>query len=124
MVRSLKSYKDKRGSLTEVLKGDQVKHVYISTTKPNMERGGHYHKRKTEWFMVIKGLGKLSLVDLKTNERINLMLSGRKPALVKIQPYTCHSIQNIGKSPMYLLVCSNEVFNPSDPDTHELKGEF
>jgi|WetSurMetagenome_2_1015567.scaffolds.fasta_scaffold05996_4 UDP-2-acetamido-2,6-beta-L-arabino-hexul-4-ose reductase len=121
-IRKIEKHEDSRGWLIEVLRADttneDIKHIHFSTSKPNAVRGKHYHKRKFEWFCVVKGVAKLILEDINTKERQELILSEENPLSVEIHPYVVHTIQNIGSSDMYLLSIVNEVFDLKDADTY------
>jgi UDP-2-acetamido-2,6-beta-L-arabino-hexul-4-ose reductase len=121
-IRKIEKREDARGWLIEVLRGDvigeEIKHIHFSISKPNAVRGKHYHKRKIEWFCVVKGIAKLILEDLNTKESKELILSEENLLLVEIHPYIVHTLQNIGNSDMCLIAIVNEVFNPKDPDTY------
>jgi UDP-2-acetamido-2,6-beta-L-arabino-hexul-4-ose reductase len=121
-VRKIEKHEDARGWLIEVLRGDaineEIKHIHFSISKPNAIRGKHYHKRKVEWFCVVKGVAKLMLEDVNTKEKKELILSEENPVSVEIHPYVAHTLQNIGSSEMHLLAIVNEVFDPKDTDTY------
>lgn len=120
-IKNIEKHTDERGWLVEILRDDEIKEeikqVYFSASKPGAIRGNHYHKRKVEWFSVVKGKAKLVLEDNESNKREELILSEDTPAIVKVSPNISHAIQNIGKDEMYLIVIVNEVFNPDDADT-------
>lgn len=120
-LRALVKHIDERGELVEILKGNEVdeeiEQIYFSTSKPGAIRGNHYHKRKVEWFSVIKGIAQLTLKDNISNEEKEIILSSDQPAMVKIMPNTLHSIQNIGTEEMYLVIIANEIFDKNDADT-------
>ncbi len=101
-IRKIEKHEDARGWLIEVLRGDaideEIKHIHFSISKPNAIRGKHYHKRKVEWFCVVKGVAKLMLEDVNTKETKELTLSEENPVSVEIHPYVAHTFQNIGKS--------------------------
>jgi UDP-2-acetamido-2,6-beta-L-arabino-hexul-4-ose reductase len=121
-IRKIEKREDARGWLIEVLRGDvigeEIKHIHFSISKPNAVRGKHYHKRKIEWFCVVKGIAKLILEDLNTKESKELILSEENLLSVEIHPYIVHTLQNIGNGDMCLIAIVNEVFNPKDPDTY------
>lgn len=124
-VKNLKKHVDERGLLVEILRDDEIdeeiKQVYFSITKPGAVRGNHYHKRKVEWFCVIRGLAKLVMEDIVSRERREYILNGKDPKIVKVPPGVAHAIQNIGDSDMYLVIIVNEVFDPNDPDTYYMQ---
>lgn len=122
-VKKLNLKIDERGWLTEVLSSSDIGNtdfglIHLSTAKPGFTKGNHYHKRKTEWYCVIKGKGKLMLRGLKTKENQEIILGEQDLSVVRIPPYTFHSIENVGKDEMYLLAYVDEAFNPNDPDTY------
>lgn len=121
-LKELQGHVDERGCLIEIIKSIEIEEimeqVYFSTTRPGAVRGNHYHKRKVEWFSVIKGISKFVLEDCVSKEKKHeIILSGDKPMIIKINPNTSHAIQNIGSEDMHLIVIASEVFNPSDADT-------
>lgn len=125
-VKKLNVKIDERGWLTEVLSSSDIDNtdfglIHLSTAKPGFIKGNHYHKRKTEWFCVIKGEGKLMLTDLKTKEKQEIYLGEEDMKVVEIPPYILHSIENIGKEEMYLLAYVDESFDQKTPDTFTLE---
>lgn len=126
-VKELNIKSDERGWLTEVLSSNDIDNtdfglIHLSTANPGFIKGNHYHKRKTEWFCVIKGEGKLMLTDLKTKEKQEIYLGEEELKVVEIPPYILHSIENIGKEEMYLLAYVDESFDQKNPDTFTLKS--
>ena len=121
-VKKIEKKEDPRGWLIEVLRGDEIteeiKHIHFSTSKPNAVRGKHFHKRKVEWFCVVKGTAKLMLEDINTKEKKELILSEENLLSVEIHPYIAHTLQNIGSSEMHLISIVNEVFDPKNTDTY------
>jgi dTDP-4-dehydrorhamnose 3,5-epimerase-like enzyme len=112
---------DHRGWLAEILRGDQTKgsfgQIYVTTAHPGKKKGNHYHTRKTEWFCVIKGRGKLVLQDLETGKRMEILMGDGNLVTVRIPPGVAHTIANVGEDMMYLLAHISEQFSPQDPDT-------
>lgn len=115
--------KDPRGWLAEIVRPEDVDNksfgqILVTTAKPGETKGNHYHKRKTEWYCVIRGNGRLTLIDNKNGETKSLSMGEDDMILVAIPPNYFHSIKNTGKKEMYLMVYVSEPFNPSDPDTY------
>lgn len=120
----MKKHEDPRGFLVQneyknISEG--MKHVLISFTKPGIIRGNHYHKRKREWFYVVKGTMKLHLLDLKTGERQEHIISSDHPEFFEMEPDIVHAMENIGDDEMIFMGLVNEVFDPNDPDTYSQK---
>lgn len=123
IVKKLEVKKDYRGWLAEIVEGKDVGIkdfglILVTTAKPGQTKGGHYHKRKTEWYCVLRGKGLLTLVDNKSNEKTEMEIGEGNMVLVKITPLTTHTIKNIGDVELFLLVYVDESFNEQDPDTY------
>ena len=115
--------KDTRGWLAEIVRPEDVGNdtfglILVTTAKPGETKGNHYHKRKTEWYCVIRGRALLTLINNKTKEVKKLRMGENNMVLATIPPNHLHTIKNIGKNEMYLMVYVNELFKPSDPDTY------
>ena len=121
-IRKLEVHSDQRGWLAEILRKEHLKNkefgqIYVTTAHPDMIKANHYHKRKTEWFCVIKGEAKLSLRELNDKKIHEIIMKDDNLIVVKIPPNTVHGIKNIGSDMMYLLSYVDESYNPEDPDT-------
>ncbi|MFH1833020.1 MAG: cupin domain-containing protein [Candidatus Levyibacteriota bacterium] len=121
--KKLKVKSDIRGWLAEILTPKDVGNkafglIVVTTAKPGQTKGRHYHKRKTEWYCVIKGDGMLTLIDNKTRETKKIEMGEKNMIMVQIPPNHFHLIENIGKTEMFLLVYVNELFNPKEPDNY------
>lgn len=119
---SLKNYKDNRGWLCEnitptIMK--KVRHFFISKSKPGVVRGNHYHYSKREWFLILEGVAKVYLLDLKTKKRESFIIKAEDQKLFEMRPKTVHAIKNIGKGNMLLLALINEVLDHKNPDTYQ-----
>ncbi|MDG7013004.1 MAG: WxcM-like domain-containing protein [Nitrososphaerota archaeon] len=113
---------DSRGWLAEILRVEdtgahQFGQIIVSTAYPGQTKGNHYHLRKREWYCVIKGKAKLTVVDRRTRESTELVMEDVHPVVVEIPVGTLHWISNIGASDMYLLTYTDESFDLNDPDT-------
>lgn len=120
----LQKKEDRRGWLVENVDPkvrNSMKHFLISTSKPGAVRGQHYHKRKTEWIVIIQGQARIYLEDLDTNEKTQLKVSGEKPEMIEARPMLAHAIENIGKKELYLLAVASEPLDPNDQDTFPYK---
>jgi len=80
-------------------------------------RGNHFHKRKTEWFFIVKGTAKFVLEGNISKERKELILTGERPTVLEIGPNVTHALKNIGEDELCFIAIVDEVFNPKDPDT-------
>jgi len=112
---------DNRGDLVEIIKNEGFGQIFVSTTKPGITRGNHYHHSKVEKFCVIKGEGTIRFRSLFSKEVISYNVSGIKPVILDIPPGYTHNITNTGSEDMITLFWANEIFNPDVPDTYSLE---
>lgn len=100
---------------------DQMKHFLVSVSKPGTIRGQHYHKRKTEWFLVLKGRALIVFKDIRSLDEIRIKVDGERPEIIEASPLIAHAIKNIDNVKMYLLALVNEPLNQKDQDTFPYK---
>jgi dTDP-4-dehydrorhamnose 3,5-epimerase len=135
VVHGLKTNRDPRGTLTELLRvdwpdvyGDTMpfKQVYTSTTSPGVARDidkWHVHQHQTDRFYCVAGRivvaiadpredspskGKVMLVELAAQD------DGPAPLLVTIPPRTLHGFVVTSDGPATLLNFPNQLYDPSD----------
>jgi UDP-2-acetamido-2,6-beta-L-arabino-hexul-4-ose reductase len=113
----LKPHGDDRGVFVELVKLQQGGQVSYSTTHAGITRGNHFHTRKIERFLVIKGKALIQLRKYNTDEVIDLYLDGEQPSYVDMPVWYTHNIKNIGEEELYTVFWINEFFDPADPDT-------
>ena len=108
---------DDRGSLFELIKQEGFGQIFVSTTKPGVVRGNHFHNTKTEKFCVVQGNGIIRFRKLGTDEILEYPVSGDNPSIVDIPPGYTHNIENMGNDEMVTLFWASEIFDPEKPDT-------
>ncbi len=109
---------DERGSLFELLKTNAAGQIFVSSTKPGITRGNHFHHTKTEKFCVVYGKGLIQFRKIGTEEVIEYKVEGEDPRIVDIPPGYTHNIKNTGETDMITLFWANEIFDPQNPDTY------
>ncbi len=114
----LKSNIDNRGSFVELAKLNIGGQVSISTTVPGVTRGNHFHTRKIERFVVIKGKALIELRKYNTDVVISFEFDGEDPSFVDMPVWYIHNIKNIGTEDLYTVFWVNEFYNENDPDTY------
>jgi UDP-2-acetamido-2,6-beta-L-arabino-hexul-4-ose reductase len=109
---------DHRGSLVEVVRahGGQGQ-TFVSTTKPGITRGEHFHLRKVERFVVISGTARISLRRLFDDEVVSFDVTGDAPAIVDMPTLWVHNITNTGSTELTTVFWTSELFDPAAPDT-------
>ena len=111
-------HSDERGFFSELSRSESKGQSSISTTKPQITRGNHFHTRKIERFSVIKGKARIQLRKFLTNEIISFELDGKNPSFVDMPVWYTHNITNIGEDVLYTFFWTNEPFDENDPDTY------
>ncbi len=111
---------DPRGCLAEFVKSPTAGQIFVSTTKPGITRGNHYHHTKTEKFLVLQGEALIRFRHIENGEIIEYPVRGEDFRVVDIPPGYTHSIENIGAGELVTLFWASEIFNPDIPDTQWL----
>ena len=110
---------DVRGKFVEVLKSSIFGQVSYLTINVKQERGGHFHHTKTEKFLVLKGSALFRFKNLITNEFIEIKILASDTRMVESIPGWAHDIVNNGNEEVIIMVWSNEIYDPQNPDTIE-----
>ncbi len=109
---------DERGIFVETFKLGVGGLVSFSTTVPNITRGNHYHTRKIERFVVIRGKALIQLRQIGTSEVMDFVLDGNKPSYVDMPIWYTHNIKNIGDDELVTQFWINEWYDEKDSDTY------
>lgn len=117
-IQSPQKHTDDRGWLVETVKAHSGGQCFVSTTKPGITRGNHFHRRKVERFFVLQGKAKIRLRKLFTDDVIECNLDGDYPSFVDIPTFHTHSITNVGDNELITLFWTDEFFDPNSPDTY------
>ncbi|WP_330476577.1 polysaccharide biosynthesis C-terminal domain-containing protein [Terrabacter sp. C0L_2] len=121
---ALTAHADDRGRLVETVRshGGQGQ-TFVSTTRPGVTRGEHFHLRKIERFVVLSGRATIGLRKVLGTDVVRFDVSGELPVIVDMPTMWAHNITNTGDEELVTLFWTNELFDPSDPDTYrELVG--
>jgi UDP-2-acetamido-2,6-beta-L-arabino-hexul-4-ose reductase len=116
--RPLKLNTDPRGTLFEAIKGGGGGQTFLSTTKPSITRGNHFHLDKVERFLVIQGEALIRVRKLLTDVVWEYRVSGDAPAPVDMPTLHTHSIENVGETDLLTLFWTHNLFDPANPDTY------
>ena len=115
--RPLRLHADARGALFEAVKGGGGGQTFMSTTKPGVTRGDHFHLNKVERFLVIQGQAIIRIRKVHSNEVWEFRVDGETPAPVDIPTLHTHSIENVGQGSLLTLFWTHDLFDPENPDT-------
>jgi|TARA_B100002003_G_scaffold227600_1_gene235337 dTDP-4-dehydrorhamnose 3,5-epimerase-like enzyme len=86
------NFKDKRGSISDIFYNTSIQHVAIIKSKPNVLRGDHYHKKTTQWMVMIKGSMEYwyKKLNSKTKPKMKILKVGD---LVETPPNEMHALK-------------------------------
>lgn len=121
MVVDLVEHRDERGVFCELVRTKECGQFSVSTTKPYVVRGGHYHNTKMERFIVIKGKAKITFEHVIDHSKYEFEVSGEKLQYVTIPVGYQHCINNVGDDELVLFIWANELFDPNIPDTYVME---
>ena len=108
---------DARGTLFEAVKGGGGGQTFVSTTKPGITRGDHFHLKKVERFLVVQGEAIIRIRKVLGDVVWVYRLSGDEPAWVDMPTLHTHSIENVGDRDLLTLFWTHDLFDPANPDT-------
>lgn len=95
--------------------------VYLTMGKPGQAKGGHYHPKAVEWFTIIGGSVILKLEDIKTHERLEIIMSLDKSITVFIPNNVAHVVVNNSENDFILLAYTDRLYDPSDTIAYNLE---
>ena len=121
LVVDLEEHRDNRGVFCELVRTKEAGQLSVSTTNPEIVRGGHYHNTKMERFIVIKGKARIEFEHVIDHTKYEFIVSGDKLQYVTIPVGYQHSINNTGDEELILILWANELFDPNIPDTYTME---
>jgi UDP-2-acetamido-2,6-beta-L-arabino-hexul-4-ose reductase len=109
---------DERGELVEIVRahGGQGQ-TFMSSTRPGVTRGEHFHLRKVERFAVVAGRARISLRRMFDHGIVSFDVEGEAPVVVDMPTLWAHNISNTGTGELLTVFWTQELLNPDDPDT-------
>ena len=110
-------HSDERGTLFEGVKTVNGGQGFLSTTRPGVVRGGHYHRFKLERFLVARGEAEIRIRRLLEDDVRTFTVNGKQPCFIDIPTLHTHEIQNTGSEELLTFFWAHEIFDPGNPDT-------
>ena len=116
---ALTAHSDDRGRLVETVRahGGQGQ-TFVSTTRPGITRGEHFHLGKVERFVVLSGQARISLRRVFHEDVVSFDVSGDAPAVVDMPTMWVHNITNTGDTEVTTLFWTHSLFDADNPDTY------
>ncbi len=129
-VKQLARNADERGFLMEILRSDdpiftKFGQCYVSMNYPGVVRAWHYHKKQDDFFVVVKGMVKVGLYDMREGsptrgEVSEFYLGDNNNIVLKIPVGVAHGYKTVGVETSLLVNFPSEVYNREEPDEHRL----
>ncbi len=129
-TKQLVRHADERGFLMELLRSDdpiftKFGQCYVSLNYPGVIRAWHYHKKQDDYFVVVKGMCKVGLFDMREDsptrgEASALYLGENNSIVLKIPAGVAHGYKTVGVEPSLLVNFPTQVYNPEQPDEYRL----
>jgi len=111
-------HSDDRGNLFEAVKELNGGQTFISTTRPGITRGNHFHFHKVERFCVLRGEAIIRMRRMSDDRLLAFQVSGDQPCFVDMPTLWTHNITNTGSGELLTLFWAHEIFNPEATDTY------
>lgn len=120
----LDKFIDKKGSLIKAVNHSYVGRrifgeIYTIFFNARSVRANHYHKKSTEWFIVIKGRVNMYLKHIKTEEKRLIKLDGNKPICIRVDPLVAHALKPVNDKEAILIAYSNKKYDRDKSDTYK-----
>ncbi len=129
-VKQLARHADERGFLMEILRSDdpiftKFGQCYVSMNYPGVVRAWHYHEKQDDFFVVVKGMIKVGLYDMRegspTRGEVNeFYLGDNNNIVLKIPVGVAQGYKTSGGEASLLVNFPSEVYDREEPDEHRL----
>ncbi len=129
-VKRLTRHADERGYLMEILRSDdeifsKFGQCYVSMNYPNVIRAWHWHQKQDDYFVVVKGMIRVGLCDMRQGsptrgEVSEFYLGENNNIVLKIPVGVAHGYKTVGVEPSLLVNFPSEVYNREEPDEQRL----
>jgi oxalate decarboxylase/phosphoglucose isomerase-like protein (cupin superfamily) len=106
--------------------GRSIEDIGIHSVNPDNQRGGHYHKQKTEWLLPLSGKALLIWTEKQNPKQedikqFTIEANYKEPCLIEIPPLVIHWVKNNNLEVFVMASLSTEDFNSQNPDTYKIE---
>lgn len=125
-IKQLKRNADERGFLMEMIRSTdefftKFGQCYVSLNYPGVVRAWHYHKKQEDYFVVVQGMCKVGLYDMREGSPTKGVaeahyLGDNNNIVLRIPVGVAHGYKTVGTQPSLLINFPTEVYNAEDPD--------
>lgn len=119
---------DERGSFAEVMRKDwgnfipdDIVQANLSFTYPGIVRAWHRHVRgQVDYFLVLRGASKICAYDEKTQRLVEVIASGTRPMLLRMEGRYYHGFKAIADEPSLMVYFVNRLYDYKNPDEERI----
>ncbi|KXK09376.1 MAG: hypothetical protein UZ22_OP11002001058 [Microgenomates bacterium OLB23] len=125
-ISQFEKHSDHRGDLIVFLKNSELGNnfkqfgqiYFVTFEKKGTVRGNHYHNKWHEWFGIVAGEIEVTLEDVKTKEKVSLILDAKKNKYMRLEigPYVAHTFRSISEYAALINYADSEWY--SDDTVH------
>lgn len=120
--RPLRRLDDSRGWFVKLIQqrhlgGHAFGEAYLAVAAPGESRGGHFHRRTTEWFCAVHGRGTLYAASLDGTRHEAVAMSAAEPCSVRVPPDVAHVLVADAGVEFAVLAVADVEYDPEDTDT-------
>ena len=129
-TKQLRRNADERGFLMEMIRStdeffSKFGQCYVSLNYPGVVRAWHYHKKQEDYFVVVQGMCKVGLYDMREGSPTKGVaeahyLGDNNNIVLRIPIGVAHGYKTVGTQPSLLINFPTEVYNAEEPDEHRL----
>ena len=129
-IKPLKAnFVDKRGKIADIFVNSPKDHCSYVTFNRKAIRGNHYHKKSTQYSLIIDGKLELYYSTInKINNRLGKInkVIVKKNTLITHEPYDAHAFREIGngKAVIFAFSCGLRGGEEYESDTYRLKKKL
>ena len=95
-------FEDERGTIWDLIKGEDIQHVGFLKSNKNSIRGKHFHKIQTQYTLVLKGKIKLTSKDLSNKNLKKEQVNLTEMDMICHPPFHYHEIEAIENSELVI----------------------
>lgn len=93
----------------------QVADMHLASILPGAVRGNHYHLRRREAIIILPGTAwSLHWDEGESLTPQHRRFDGSSAVLVLVSPGRSHAVRNEDTTPMWLVACSSEAYDPTE----------
>ncbi len=102
IIEPLELHEDTRGRIADIFYGENINHVAIIESKPNVIRGNHYHKQTTQHMLMISGGLEYWYKNIDSSEPAKCKII-KKNELVSTSPNEIHALRILPVGNVFLV---------------------